>query len=429
MVWRQIGNAAQSQVGVVRCSSSEWDSGSASPSCCCRRTSASRRASTARRSQPSSASRPSVDRNGQACAVGSELWATFVKKAEFGARMAIDLVRSSGRKDDEAASPRPPSECPPQMSRASPSPGCTGTLTPPDQVPAAVRGNADGPLDSDTGERKPARDNAEGPAEPRPRPSPPPGRVAASLRASDARTSGHVSEGRSVRSPGQYLARRMTATPLASPPLQDHMHRGGRASGAPCRRIGSCAAHDARRHPLRFRAPRRLGGPLPLRDRAGTRACRRFPDALRTEANKVRGCASQVWLATSVPRASPTSAPLLEFQGDSDAHIVRGLIAILFATSVRGQDRRRDPAHRRTRSVRGAGPEGAPHPAALERVLLDGGAHPPRCPRARCRRLTSVCVAAPADRASPTAAMPPEPKNGRRQEVEVADCEHCTGPY
>jgi cysteine desulfuration protein SufE len=56
-----------------------------------------------------------------------------------------------------------------------------------------------------------------------------------------------------------------------------------------------------------------------------------LPDALRTEANKVRGCASQVWLDSSVRRPSPTSAPLLEFQGDSDAHIVRGLIAILFA--------------------------------------------------------------------------------------------------
>jgi cysteine desulfuration protein SufE len=56
-----------------------------------------------------------------------------------------------------------------------------------------------------------------------------------------------------------------------------------------------------------------------------------LPDALRTEANKVRGCASQVWLATSVHRPDATSAPVLAFQGDSDAHIVRGLIAILFA--------------------------------------------------------------------------------------------------
>jgi cysteine desulfuration protein SufE len=56
-----------------------------------------------------------------------------------------------------------------------------------------------------------------------------------------------------------------------------------------------------------------------------------LPDVLRTETNKVRGCASQVWLATSVHRPDAASAPVLAFQGDSDAHIVRGLIAILFA--------------------------------------------------------------------------------------------------
>jgi cysteine desulfuration protein SufE len=55
-----------------------------------------------------------------------------------------------------------------------------------------------------------------------------------------------------------------------------------------------------------------------------------LPDALRTEANKVRGCASQVWLASAAHRG-PNGAPVFEFQGDSDAHIVRGLIAILFA--------------------------------------------------------------------------------------------------
>lgn len=55
-----------------------------------------------------------------------------------------------------------------------------------------------------------------------------------------------------------------------------------------------------------------------------------LPDALRTEANKVRGCASQVWLATHA-QARPGAAPVLELQGDSDAHIVRGLVAILFA--------------------------------------------------------------------------------------------------
>jgi len=50
----------------------------------------------------------------------------------------------------------------------------------------------------------------------------------------------------------------------------------------------------------------------------------------RNEANKVQGCASQVWLATTV-RPNGQDGPVLAFAGDSDAHIVRGLIAILFA--------------------------------------------------------------------------------------------------
>ena len=49
-----------------------------------------------------------------------------------------------------------------------------------------------------------------------------------------------------------------------------------------------------------------------------------------SNANKVQGCASQVWLDTSV-RPNGAGGPVLIFAGDSDAHIVRGLIAILFA--------------------------------------------------------------------------------------------------
>jgi cysteine desulfuration protein SufE len=49
----------------------------------------------------------------------------------------------------------------------------------------------------------------------------------------------------------------------------------------------------------------------------------------RSDANKVQGCASQVWLATTV-RQDGAGGPILSFTGDSDAHIVRGLIAILF---------------------------------------------------------------------------------------------------
>ncbi len=47
-------------------------------------------------------------------------------------------------------------------------------------------------------------------------------------------------------------------------------------------------------------------------------------EAERSEANKVRGCASQVWLVTE-----PQGDGTVRFRGDSDAHIVRGLIAIL----------------------------------------------------------------------------------------------------
>jgi cysteine desulfuration protein SufE len=52
--------------------------------------------------------------------------------------------------------------------------------------------------------------------------------------------------------------------------------------------------------------------------------------AAHSDANKVQGCASQVWLDTTV-RPDGVGGPVLSFVGDSDAHIVRGLIAILFA--------------------------------------------------------------------------------------------------
>jgi cysteine desulfuration protein SufE len=60
------------------------------------------------------------------------------------------------------------------------------------------------------------------------------------------------------------------------------------------------------------------------------RALPPLPEASRTDANKVQGCASQVWLATSI-KPNGAIGPVLSFEGDSDAHIVRGLIAILFA--------------------------------------------------------------------------------------------------
>jgi len=55
-----------------------------------------------------------------------------------------------------------------------------------------------------------------------------------------------------------------------------------------------------------------------------------LPEDARTDANKVRGCASQVWLSTQV-ETSGDHGPVLHFKGDSDALIVRGLIAVLLA--------------------------------------------------------------------------------------------------
>ncbi len=50
-----------------------------------------------------------------------------------------------------------------------------------------------------------------------------------------------------------------------------------------------------------------------------------LPAEAHVDANKVQGCASQVWLT------SQRNGDAIQFQGDSDAHIVKGLIAILFA--------------------------------------------------------------------------------------------------
>jgi cysteine desulfuration protein SufE len=53
-----------------------------------------------------------------------------------------------------------------------------------------------------------------------------------------------------------------------------------------------------------------------------------MPEAEHSADNKVQGCVSQVWLSRRIERAGG-QAPVLKYRGDSDAHIVRGLIAIL----------------------------------------------------------------------------------------------------
>ena len=50
-----------------------------------------------------------------------------------------------------------------------------------------------------------------------------------------------------------------------------------------------------------------------------------FPEEKRDEAHKVRGCASQVWLNHTV------EGKTIALDGDSDAHIVKGLVALLIA--------------------------------------------------------------------------------------------------
>jgi cysteine desulfuration protein SufE len=54
-----------------------------------------------------------------------------------------------------------------------------------------------------------------------------------------------------------------------------------------------------------------------------------LPDSQKTSENKVQGCASQVWLVSHVGDGS--ADPVMTFDGDSDAHIVRGLVAIVLA--------------------------------------------------------------------------------------------------
>jgi cysteine desulfuration protein SufE len=55
-----------------------------------------------------------------------------------------------------------------------------------------------------------------------------------------------------------------------------------------------------------------------------------LPKDAYCDANKVHGCVSQVWLETNVSQDS-RGRPVLTLRGDSDAHIVRGLVALTLA--------------------------------------------------------------------------------------------------
>lgn len=54
-----------------------------------------------------------------------------------------------------------------------------------------------------------------------------------------------------------------------------------------------------------------------------------FPDKMRTDTYKIKGCVSQVWLVKHVDASA--GEPVLSYEGDSDAHIVKGLVALVLA--------------------------------------------------------------------------------------------------
>jgi cysteine desulfuration protein SufE len=60
------------------------------------------------------------------------------------------------------------------------------------------------------------------------------------------------------------------------------------------------------------------------------RAMQPLDEADRTDLNKVRGCASQVWLVSRVAQTARGHATL-KLAGDSDSHLVRGLVAVVIA--------------------------------------------------------------------------------------------------
>ena len=99
-----------------------------------------------------------------------------------------------------------------------------------------------------------------------------------------------------------------------------------------------------------------------------------LPDALKNDQNKVSGCASQVWLATTISDANG-GEPALMIRGDSDAHIVRGLVAILLALcsgKTGAEILKADPVA----LIRASWPTRTSDAAALQRLQVDGGAHP-----------------------------------------------------
>lgn len=74
------------------------------------------------------------DRNARTCEIGSEVWAAFLKKAEFGARMAFELITSRGGSDEGDGARVEPASAKGKAEK-KPQPAPRGTLTPADLNP------------------------------------------------------------------------------------------------------------------------------------------------------------------------------------------------------------------------------------------------------------------------------------------------------
>ena len=96
-------------------------------------------------------------------------------------------------------------------------------------------------------------------------------------------------------------------------------------------------------------------------------------DAEHSAVNKVQGCTSQVWLSLRIARDAD-SAPVLTYVGDSDAHIVRGLVAILL-TLYSGRKPKPFSIPTRSPSLTNLVLRTS-HAAALQRAARHGRAHP-----------------------------------------------------
>jgi cysteine desulfuration protein SufE len=107
-----------------------------------------------------------------------------------------------------------------------------------------------------------------------------------------------------------------------------------------------------------------------------------YPEEFRDGTHKVPGCVSQVWLR---PTRGEGADPVIEFVGDSDAHIVRGLVAIMIAFY----------SGRRASEIARADAEGLLRDLGLDEHLTPQRANGLRSMIARIRQQAEAALGAP----------------------------------